>query len=796
MIGTRTRKITTELTARKGRSLMVILSILIGVFGVTTMISMTDLINRYLAQDIQADAISHTHVYLMNPGEQITDNQPYLDTLRQMNGVVDVEGQAVYPVFWRQTTEPYAAGFVVAFSEPFAEADLEPISRLIAGRYPQAGEIALEQRFADAHDLHIGDRLTFQAAPDQTWEVVGTVIHAYFTMSPTAQDQIPPDQAIYMNYADAATHLGIKGLSAVHVRYEDQAAAQSALNPLLETIAQTTPYIPLFTFLDDPEANFITTIIEQVNLAFIILGVMAVVVSGFLVTNIMNTIIMEQKQQIGVLKTLGATFRDTFMIYAGIALAYGVIGSGLGILLAVPVASLGAQAIAPVAFTYIPGFEISMTGILAGLGMGLLVPIVAAIIPVLNGTRISILEAMTDFGISSEWGLSPISRLIGRLPLPRMMVQAMSSIYQKKGRLALTGLTLMLAVAAFMSVQATSSTLDHFVGNLFNAVNYDVVVSFQEMQDEQAMRELLLPHLPDLTAVYPGYSTTVAIEGYASTSAFTKGSNQITATGIDPAQPAFDLGTGWQGTGVVISQSLADTLGKGMGDSLTLTIGEQTAAYPITGITDYAFDALFMDWRELARATHYLNAAQEPVPTLLYLKFRGVRSISQMEAHIASLSDLLAAQGIEATYTNQPQTEQNQIQQVGLFGTVFTLTAGILAAVGAVGLMAALSMAVLERQKEIGVMRSVGANSSTIMSQFLLEGLMIGGLSWLLAVPLSVLLGAGLLAMLPFDYLDFSYQLTTPAIGLLGMLLVALIASLLPSWLASRKTVSEILRYH
>jgi putative ABC transport system permease protein len=796
MLGTRTRKITRELTARKGRSLMVILSILIGVFGVTTMISMTDLINRYLSKDIQADAISHTHVYLMNPGEQIVDNQPYLDTIRQMEGVVDVEGQAVFPIFWRHSSEQYSDGFVVSFSEPFGEASLEPVSRIIAGRYPQAGEIAVEQRFADAHDIQIGDQLTFQTDPDQTWEVVGTVIHSYFTMSPAAQDQIPPDKAIYMNYTDASTRLGIKGLSAIHVRYANKEAAQAGLNPLLETVAQSTPYIPLFTFLDDPEANFITTIIEQVNLAFIILGVMAVVVSGFLITNIMNTIIVEQKQQIGVLKSLGATFWDTFGIYAGIAFCYGIIGSGLGILLAIPVASLGAQAMAPVAFTYIPGFEISWLGVLTGLFLGLLVPVLAAIIPVLNGTRISILEAMSDFGISSEWGLSPISRLIGRLPFPRMVVQAISSIYQKKGRLALTGLTLMLATAAFMSVQATSNTLDHFVGNLFNAVDYDVVVSLQGMEDEQSVRDLLLKNIPDIAAVYSGYSTSVSIEGYASTNAFTKGSDQITATGIEPEQPAFDLGTDWRGEGLVISQSLADNLGKQVGDHLTLTIGDQTADYPITGIAAYAFDALFIDWRELARATNYLNAANEPVPTLLYLKFGGERSIQQMETHITTLSDLLASQGIEATYTNQPQNEQNQIQQVGLFGTVFTLTAGILAAVGAVGLMAALSMAVLERQKEIGVMRSVGASSSTIMGQFLLEGMLIGGLSWLVAVPLSVVLGAGLLAMLPFDYLDFSYQMTTPIIGLIGMLLVAMIASLLPSWLASRKTISEILRYH
>ena len=119
-------------------------------------------------------------------------------------------------------------------------------------------------------------------------------------------------------------------------------------------------------------------IVSQVTLVLGMLGVMAMVVSGFLVTNVMNAMVVEQRQQIGTLKSIGATTWDNFVIYAGIALCYGAVG----VALAVPVAAL----------TYVAGWPVSAQGIALGVVMGLLVPVVAALLPVLNGMRISRVE--------------------------------------------------------------------------------------------------------------------------------------------------------------------------------------------------------------------------------------------------------------------------------------------------------------------------------------------------------------------------------------------------------------------
>jgi len=103
---------------------------------------------------------------------------------------------------------------------------------------------------------------------------------------------------------------------------------------------------------------------------------------------------------------------------------------------------------------------------------------------------------------------------------------------------------------------------------------------------------------------------------------------------------------------------------------------------------------------------------------------------------------------------------------------------------------------VYERQKEIGVMRSIGAGSGTIVAQFLTEGILIGVISWALAVPLSYYLAIMLMDALDFsDFISFSYPLWVLGMGLAGMIVVAIIASLWPALAASRKTVSDILRY-
>lgn len=805
MLKTRSKKILRDIRARKGRSVLAVLSIMIGVFGVAATMSLTNLLKNQIDEDIQPDHISHTHVYTISSEDSISaeDNQSYLQALKNLDGVVDVEGQAVYPVSWRKVGDTSAEdGFMIAFSEPFGEGNLEIISRIIDGRYPQPGEVAVDQRFADQNNIQLGDKLTFQGTGDQEWEIVGFVIHDYFTFSPAVRDQaIETTKAIFANYSDAQNMVGFAGLSAFHVRYENTPQSLEELDTLIEAISQNTPYVPVLTTQDDPENNFISDIFSQMTGAMDALGIVAMIVSGFLVTNIMNTIVIEERSQIGTMKSLGATLTDNLYIYAGIAFVYGIMGTALGLLLAIPLASLAAQGFA--SWTYVDGFSIAPIALVVGAIMGIVIPILASLIPVWNGSRISILKAMTNLGISSTWGKSRLSRAIGRLPVPISVGQALSNLWQKKGRLTLTGLTLTTAIGAFMGALALVKSLDNFADKATGINGYEIAISPQQAQDFDTISALITDNIDGIKGVYPGFDVSVGIQGFVSEELQTEGTNHIMMSGIDTASSTINFdyreGDGWQNDptrrGVVISRPVADVMDKHAGDSITFNIGRQAYDYEIIGVDEYTFNAVYTDWQELATLAGYVDEDEQPIAGVIYVDMSGDISIEAVDDKIDTVSALLTANGVSATYHNQPEAAAQGAKNASMVGVIFTIISIVLGIVGAVGLMGALSIAVFERQREIGIMRSVGAASRNIMGQFILEGVLIGIIAWLIAIPLSILIGNGILGILPFDYLDLIYPPLLLLMGLTSVVGIAALASLLPSILASRKTVADILRY-
>ena len=93
-------------------------------------------------------------------------------------------------------------------------------------------------------------------------------------------------------------------------------------------------------------------------------------------------------------------------------------------------------------------------------------------------------------------------------------------------------------------------------------------------------------------------------------------------------------------------------------------------------------------------------------------------------------------------------------------------------------------------------MRSIGAGSRTVAVQFLTEGLLVGLLAWAVGLPISYGLSVMITAALELgDAFQLSYPLSAPLAGLIGMVIITALASLWPAVSASRKTVSNILRY-
>jgi putative ABC transport system permease protein len=807
MIGARLRKISRDVWARRSRALMASTAIFVGVLGVVTLLSAGDLLTSQLKQDLREEDLAMQAVFVSAPGGTELDNGAYLRALEAVPGVTRVEGRAAQPLAWKLPgDEEFADAFILAAWEPFEEIAIQPMRLVGDGRYPLSGqhEVAVEKRMADKHGLSVGDQIVLRAAGGDAegdpWTITGLVFMPY-TSYGTMGLPIPSDASLFASFEDAQTLGGFTGFSTLYARYTDYPTAQAQADDLYAAIAAETPYIAVYSYTDDPAESFYITQTEQMTSMLSMLGIIAMIVAGLLVLNVINSIVGEDKRQIGVMKSLGATRWDNFVIYAGIAITFGVMGAIPGVILGSYLGVLMAQAIDDVMLTYIDGFALSQTAIVVGLVMGLAIPFLAAIVPVFLGTRVTILQAMTDVGISADYGTSRWSRLFKSVPLPTNTRQAVTNVLRKKGRLALTWLTLTLAAAAFMGIYGMFVSINDKIGDIFDTFNAQITVVPNERQDFEHLRALTLEGVAGIEAVDPGIGLSVELEGYVSPDT---GTSQLQMTGLAPAADSMRLdireGTAWQDdperAGVVLTQGVADGLGKTVGDTVTLVARGQSVDVEIIGIASFIVDQGFMEWQDLATLVGSVDAQGAPVPTTMMVRLSDPDpTIAEVDEVIGELDDVLLADGIASSQVNQVKFADDIAQMITMFGAIFQVAAIVMAVIGAIGLLSTLSMSVFERLREIGIMRSIGAGSLTIASQFLTEGILVGLSAWLVAVPLAYLIAGALLDSMDIGMEGFGFDPSALWVGLIGMLVITVLASLGPSLSAARKTVSEILRY-
>jgi putative ABC transport system permease protein len=131
---------------------------------------------------------------------------------------------------------------------------------------------------------------------------------------------------------------------------------------------------------------------------------------------------------------------------------------------------------------------------------------------------------------------------------------------------------------------------------------------------------------------------------------------------------------------------------------------------------------------------------------------------------------------------------------------VFLLIMAILTAiVGAMGLTGTMGMNVLERTREIGIMRAIGADDIAVMRTIIAEGFVIGTISFILAIGVSIPFTYGLsyiVSLAVFETpIDVVFTYLGYAIWFGLVLILSVVGSILPARNAARLTIREVLAY-
>jgi putative ABC transport system permease protein len=154
-------------------------------------------------------------------------------------------------------------------------------------------------------------------------------------------------------------------------------------------------------------------------------------------------------------------------------------------------------------------------------------------------------------------------------------------------------------------------------------------------------------------------------------------------------------------------------------------------------------------------------------------------------------------------HVNQARTGVSTLKtasdSLDILVTFLLIMALLTALVGSIGLTGTMGMNVLERTREIGVMRSIGAVDMEIMRTVIVEGLVIGGISWLLGAllsfPITYLLTSIISSAIFQSQIAVHFTFTGFLIWLGVVLALSAVASILPARNAARLTIREVLAY-
>lgn len=541
---------------------------------------------------------------------------------------------------------------------------------------------------------------------------------------------------------------------------------------------------------------------------FLAIGVLAVVLSMVLVAAIVSAMLAQQVRQIGVMKAVGARARQIVSLYLLMMLVIGVLATVLGVVLSAPLgrglASLvGALLNFNIVNDAVPSWVVA---ILAMAGIG--VPLLVASVPIVRGSRITVRQAIDDHGVSQgQASGGRLERGLGAIGgLDRAMLLPLRNMLRRRARLVMTVTLLASGGAMFMTGMNTAAAWNTALDVGLANRHYDLEVRLAGAYPAQRLTSLV-GAVPGVTGVEAWGSAPTTVAGSRGAEVVRTypdgghGSFSLTAPPSGTTLVDFPLLEGrWLEPGdadaVVLNQVTRAQLTAHVGDRIELATNGRIASWRVVGIVQE------VGAQSIAYVTEesFAKAVGETGQASLVRVTTADHSVAGRTAVLRDVEHALAA-ALVPVALSLPLTELRAALDghvLILVGTVIFM-AILMAIVGSLGLSTAMSISVLERTREFGIMRVLGATPGMVRRIVVTEGVALGALSWLLAIVLSLPLSAAVGSLVGSISFQLPLPLVVSPLGVLIWLLIAVVgsaaASAAPARGASRLTVREALAY-
>ncbi|RSM83506.1 ABC transporter permease [Kibdelosporangium aridum] len=803
-----------DLRAHKGRVAMTLVAITLGVaFVVATWVVSDSAAETIRGQDVRGDVSVSVQIAGKAPELTAADK----DRLAAIPGVASTSG-----VTFGYAGLIRADGKLVSARPDMAGTGWDSSDRftLTAGRAPGPGEVALSETQAREASRAVGDTARILLSDGRSLDATVTSLYTYRPLGEPVPSVAFGDPAVLGNGFTRVELIAKPGANADAIA----ATARAFLDPELRTVATGAELTAQAQARADDSAQSQ----RESLLGFAAVSLLA---GMFVIANTFSMLVTQRSRQLALLRAIGATrrqVRNAVLVEAGVL---GWIGSTLGVALGIGMGLLGLVASDGDGIA----LSVSPTSILVGYATGVLVTMVAAytsarraagiapvaalrtdgsfaprslvvrtvvgLVAVTSGVISIALTLRNDLstterivamggGIAVWLGvlflapvlatavLRPVGRLLSRHGGPATRLGVRNSVRDSR-RTAATTSALMVGLALVCAFATLGSSITSMLGSSIQATVPAAATIVHSPVDRVALGTDVLERVrsaPGVTSASADRYAFIKVTHNGSTSPTTM--SAIEADGL--VKPEIVAGTGDVRAGAIVGENEAAMIGARLGDQVTLTLD------PVTSITT---TIVGLHNGMEGRPLFYVDLAAVPA------KFRN----STVTSVYATGPDPAAARaGIEQAFRDRPDvvvTDRDGVikEATESFELLLSLMYALFGAaivIAAFGVVNTLALSVMERTREIGVLRAVGASQPLVRRAIRMESVVICAYGGLLGILVGVGFGAVMQhAMMGQSLWEFSVPYEIIGVALIGMVVVGVLAALWPARRASRTDV-------
>jgi putative ABC transport system permease protein len=799
MISPRYKKLWRDLRAARGRMIMMVAAIAVSIFGVGTILSAYTILTREISRN-----------YLgTNPAAAFIEVDRIDDALLKyasaQPGVTAVE-----PTSWiqaRYELKPDEWRPVLLFVVPdFTNLKLDSF-KPETGEWPPSDQtILLERAALPLTDKKLGDSLTVQTpnGQKQSVSISGTVHDP--GLAPAWQEQtvygyITPAT---MTWLGEGTSLHILKISLSDPTTID--ARTAALATAIKGQGYAVDEIRIPPFNIHPHQSQMNSILFML----LVFSLMALVLSAILMATMVNGLLAQQIRQIGIMKAIGARSPQIAGLYLLLILIIGLVSVALGVLPGVYAGRGFASVVGELLNFNIVSTAVPAWVFVVELLLGTLIPLALALIPIMRTSRVTVHETLNDYGTSRrDFGDRKLDNWPGKLRgFDNTLLLAIRNTFRRKSRLFLTLGLLASAGAMFITGLNTLGGWNAYLEDASASRSYDLEIQFNRPQSLEKVNSLIaaVPGVQlveswsiipaamaradglDIVRTYPdgGHGSLSLREAQFGSRLMQ--TPMISGQWLEPGQ---------SGTVVLNQMAKASFADAGIGDDIQIMVNGRTSILRLAGVVKQ----ILTPAAAYVSPDTFESSVGLPGGTTTAVRIVTVgHTADEISAVTGGIEKALASANISMKVViSETMLEGATSGHILIFIYALVFISVVMAVVGALGLTSNMSTSVIERTRELGIMRAIGARSRIIMKNIIGEGVFIGLLSWVLAVPLSIPLTwavGNLIGNMSFRAaLPLTISPEAIVIWLTVIVIGSIGASAYPARQASLLTVRETLAY-